>query len=76
MKAVRKPVIVGVEEFWPEIQPWPDNVLATDKGIYLLWNPTRGTYSPIQPGDYVIDGYDPHAVRPDVFFATYDIIEP
>lgn len=78
MKAIKKPIPIEVEEFQPNVQPWPKQVHSTPQG-YEVFNALHESWIKIQPGDYVNvtdkSGQDIYPIDRATFERTYDIVK-
>jgi len=81
MRYRKKPVVVEAEQFWPEEQPWPAGVEATDGADgrsttgYLI-DTLEGRHD-VTPGDFIITGVagERYPCKPQIFEATYEPVD-
>ena len=72
----KKPVVITAEQFWPDVLPWPEGVVAdpAPNGAASWWIETLEGGHVVRPGDWIITGIkgERYPCRPDIFEATYE----
>jgi len=52
MKFISKPKVITAEQFFPQEELWPINVVLIDRQ-YMVWNDLHNCYVDIKPGDWI-----------------------
>lgn len=81
LHARKKPVVLSVHQFWPEITPWPEGVQANDASAtgYAIGTLERGiasTGQEVTPGDWIITGVkgEKYPCKADIFEESYELV--
>ena len=72
----KKPIVINAEQFFPEIEPWPEGVLGGwhDEEHWTAWIETLEGSMEVSDGDWIITGIkgEKYPCKLDIFEATYE----
>lgn len=79
MKFRKKPVVVEAEQFWENsVDGWPLGVYKNSSSpTGFAIDTLEGSYH-VTEGDWIITGVkgEKYPCKPDIFFATYEGVDP
>jgi len=70
----KKPVIIEAEQFFPEMDTWPEGVYTNCEAYFIA---TLEGKHIVTPGDWIITGIkgEKYPCKPDIFEQTYDLVD-